>query len=146
MKRGWRSWRCTGAPTIKWIQRRVAILLSVHVHQKEATDWRMLQVAVLKGQLRGAYKIRALSLIDKDWTSLLKTTRTRFIIPDQDIDEARMEELEIDTDSEAATTSSGATGKSIVTGSTPEVCACLSLSKRRPLRCVPVFPFPSVDP
>jgi hypothetical protein len=86
------------------------------------------QVAYLKGRLSGSFKIRSLSLVDGDWTSLMKTTRTRFIVPDQDLDDAKLAELELDDQMDggvASTSSAGSNGKSVVTGSTPQVLTTL---------------------
>jgi hypothetical protein len=63
----------------------------------------------------------------------MKTTRTRSIVPDQDLDDAKLAELELDDRMDggvASTSSAGSNRKSVVTGSTPQVCS-------PPLRVLP---------
>jgi hypothetical protein len=82
-----------------------------------------VQVAYLRRELAGKFNIRSVALLEDDWTSLLKTSRERFIVPDQEDDETIFAELEKDGGGgDKASKSVGDNIKQrIVTGSPPQV-------------------------
>ena len=45
----------------------------------------------LRRALRGRYTVRAATLQPRDWTALLKTTREKFIVPDDDAASTRLD-------------------------------------------------------
>jgi hypothetical protein len=86
-----------------------------------------VQAEYLRDKLAGTYTIRSVTLIDGDWTSLLKTSRERFIVPDQELDEALLSELESDGNSRGdASQSPDVRGKRVMTGAPPQVRCNLS--------------------
>ena len=75
----------------------------------------VLQVAYLKDALAGEFDLRAVTLLPRDWTSLLKTSREKFIVPDRDLDAAALEAMEREESAHG--------GAAVVTGAPPRVVA-----------------------
>jgi hypothetical protein len=78
----------------------------------------VVQVTLLKRSLQGICDVRSASLLERDWVSLLKSSRKTFIVPDSMMGEGMLQDMEEEKSLEACRRRSSCTP---VTGSPPQV-------------------------
>lgn len=93
-----------------------------------------MQVAYLKEHLAAEFDLRAVTLIARDWTSLLKTSREKFIVPDRDLDAEAMAAMEREESGYGESERSG-----MVTGAPPRVVAVRVSALDPETGALPVF-------